>query len=148
LWCSIRKYSDAGQKVIVPEELRGEGRGRYVNTDGFTKNLKDERDWEAERQHGKLWDEIWDEEKKEARDYKYSDHDATWWSLSLATALHSEKPWKDETVVPWKMKEKEMTSPGEAKEFYEVLKKERQEKEEGGKESEKESEKNQRNKNL
>merc|ERR1712018_145457 len=34
-----RKHSDAGQKLIIPEELRGEGRGRYVNTENFTTDM-------------------------------------------------------------------------------------------------------------
>jgi len=119
------KYSQFGSKVIIPEEFRGEGRGRYAT---IPKELEGERNWEAERQHGKLWDELREEQMKESREFKYTDKETTAWVADFACMLHTDQPYKSENV-PWKQKEKERLKPDEAKALYDERKRKENEEE-------------------
>lgn len=107
--------TEMGSKRIIPEELRGEGRGRY---DTIPERFQDERDWAAEREHGKKWEALYNEELKTKNSYKYSDIDLRNKSLMSDLATGGARHVGDMTNIPWWKIKEEQTKPEDSKRLY------------------------------
>merc|ERR1712176_456621 len=119
---------------IIPAELRGEGRERYVN---IPEKYAHERDWEAERKHGQLWEQMNEDEAKYDRMMQYYKKEDN--KLHYDILLDFRAKHKTGTV-PYKRIAAEHPLPEDIKLAYEASKQEEKEKQKEENEKEKEKE--------